>query len=872
MNNAAREVDIILNFLADTSGAQEMQQALNEINGAAHSAAQGANQMSQYYSQGYQQWAHEQSLLSDAARAMQQEMSYGWMTNNQAYIQARENMIAAQYGYYLMARAGTAYNGTTRTMMNQVYALGAAMRSANDQMINNNTHLRMSFLQTAGQMANMTTQAARISDNYDRMRNPLYMLNRGHLAVADTLNRIANNGNAANLALRMLGPTASTKQLNDMVMMINQGLMRFQQVAIGSAITAAVLFYAMHKLSMMNEEYSSSLNTMLWSVYNALQPMLTVFRDIAIAMFNGITAIAQWITAWNDANPILARFIQGVLLIAPALTLLLSPLAIGIGLLGGFQAAWAAIWALIGPLITGLAAMTATVWVVAAALIALYMYFIATGDTADRFREKVDGALSALMSKLQEVFGFAIPYFQTFADAVKNAFGTVSTAIKDAIGGDFEGLKSIFAAILPTLVALLVGGIPGLLISFSRFIPMLGEQLNSQTGMLSGIINNLFTSLVTFLQTGLPQLVQIGAQVIQQLISGIIQYLPALMTGVILIAQNLVQLFGQVLPMLLEAGLTILQSIVEGIIMALPVLLEAALQIIMTIIEMVVVFLPMLLETGTQLLLMLIQGIINMLPMLIDTALTLITTLLNALIALLPQVIQMGVNLLLQLVVGIINALPQLVSAAFTLIIALLDAIVALLPQILAMGVTILKELVGGILSAIGQIVMAAGRIVLDFVNGILDYDYASIGREIINGLVAGISAGGTAVWNAVKGLAGGISNGFKEFFGIASPSKLFKEYGGWLTEGLSIGMVAEVPKAVQASGYVANSVMGEFATESSNGQYQATQASSTVNNSPVVNINIDGQSANAEYPDLENTVMDALDQFFASQQTLFAR
>lgn len=869
--DTAREIDIILNFIADTAEVRQMNQEMQQMINTTQDGARSAGRMGNYYSAEYGRWRHEQALLSEEARAMQREMSRGWMNNNNAYIRARENMIAAQYGYYRLARAGADYNGTTTQMMNNIYELGDAHRRARDQMIANNVMMRRSFMEQAGMFANMTTQAERISANYERMRNPLLMINRGHLAVAGALNRIANNGNAANIALRQLGPTASTKQLNDHIMMINQGLMRFQFVAIGSAITAGVLFYAMHKLSMMNEEYSGALNKMLWSVYNALQPMLTVFRDLAIGLFKTITAIAEWVTAWNDANPILARFIQGILLLAPLITLLLSPLAIGIGLFGGFQAALFALWAFIGPMITGLAAMTATVWVVVAALIALYMYFIATGDTADRFRAKVDGMISALVGKFREL-SQAFPIIDQIGQVFANAFNTISNAIKGVIAGDFTALKELFMQLLPTIIAIMVGGIPGLIISLSRFMPAIAEGMTKNSSAIGDVIRNLLTSIVTFISNGIPIIINAAREIIQALVAGIQQYVPILLNAIPIIIETFMTAISTLAPAVFESAMTLLTSLVQGIVQYLPVLIDGVMQIVNFILETFGIMAPVLLEVGLNILVTLLQGIIDSLPMLIDAAIQIITTLLNTLVSLLPLFAEIGIQMLIQLIIGILNMLPQIVTTAISLIGTLITTIVGMLPQILDMGGQIIAALILGIIQLVGELGKAAVTLITTFWNKFKEFDWGQIGRDIINGIKNGITNAASALGDAALGVASKVGGAFKSFFRIASPSKLMKEYGSFVTEGFSIGMVAEVPKVVQAAEYVSGSAASQFGQTAAMSNYATNNNTNNLNNQSSVTINIDGKQDTSNALGLQGVVNDAMDIQYAYLKTIYRR
>lgn len=62
-------------------------------------------------------------------------------------------------------------------------------------------------------------------------------------------------------------------------------------------------------------------------------------------------------------------------------------------------------------------------------------------------------------------------------------------------------------------------------------------------------------------------------------------------------------------------------------------------------------------------------------------------------------------------------------------------------------------------------------------------------GKAIVQGLVNGITSAPGAVWNALKSIVLGGINRIKTFLGIKSPSRLFMGIGGYMTDGLAIGL-----------------------------------------------------------------------------------
>ncbi|MED5589638.1 transglycosylase SLT domain-containing protein [Bacillus subtilis] len=382
---------------------------------------------------GIRQYNREMDFLRGSTRGLEadtiqmlNEMRQAWHEERYGMNGFRNELIRAQYGFFQLGNQMDSWSGTNQQFMDEVYRLGRAHKQVTDNMMKNNKMMRMSMLQTVGTLMARSTQSEKIAANYDRMGNPLYQVNKAGLAVSNTLENMAKQGTAAHLALKMLGPTANMKELNDMTMMITQGYMRFQMVALGAAFTNFFMFQGLHKAATQTVPgYSKAWEEMCSTLLKAIQPAIEVFAAFAMAIYKGITAVAKLIIQFNEAHPVLSKMIQGFMLLIPVLTLLLSPLAIGVGLVNGFLGALSSLWMFIGPVVTGLAAMSGTVYVVAGAIVLLVTGIYLLYKNFD---------------KLQERFKPATDAMKRFADMGKSAVvGAFHTMIKEA-----EGLKPAF--------------------------------------------------------------------------------------------------------------------------------------------------------------------------------------------------------------------------------------------------------------------------------------------------------------------------------------------------------------------------------------------------------------------------------------------
>lgn len=108
---------------------------------------------------------------------------------------------------------------------------------------------------------------------------------------------------------------------------------------------------------------------------------------------------------------------------------------------------------------------------------------------------------------------------------------------------------------------------------------------------------------------------------------------------------------------------------------------------------------------------------------------------------------------------------------------------------------------------------------------------FKQIGVDIVMGLWNGIKAKAMQLFDFVKGIGKGIANAFKNVLGIASPSKVFMDYGVNITEGAHNGIKKGESKLVGASKNMGSSIKPSSVARAGGGG-----SSVTVNFAPVIN------------------------------------
>ena len=265
------------------------------------------------------------------------------------------------------------------------------------------------------------------------------------------------------------------------------------------------------------------------------------------------------------------------------------------------------------------------------------------------------------------------------------------------------------------------------------------------------------TSLVQNMTAHLPQFLSAGSKILQALIQGMFLILPALGEFVFALATQLYTQIRSVAPTLLQKGYELLSNLVDGFVKAIPEALPKVLDFVQGIGEKLAEAAPILMQKGFELLQKLVEGIIAAIPILIARVPEIISTFANIINDNFPTILMKGAELLGQLIMGLINAIPTLIANIPKIIDAIVDTLMAF--QWLNLGKNIIKFLGDGINGMVSY-VKKAGKNILDAIkNAILNLPstLANIGKNAMSGLGNALSAAIGFVKSAASRIVGGI-------------------------------------------------------------------------------------------------------------------
>lgn len=204
--------------------------------------------------------------------------------------------------------------------------------------------------------------------------------------------------------------------------------------------------------------------------------------------------------------------------------------------------------------------------------------------------------------------------------------------------------------------------------------------------------------------------------------------------------------------------------------------------------------------------------IMEALPDIVQKGGEIMTGLLDAIIQNLPAFLDTGFQIIGQMISGISANLPSILSTIISIATQMLSSLVQRLPEFLAMGIELLVNLVMGIVQAIPEVLSAIADLIGQAVDAFLNYDWLSLGKSIIDGIVQGLLNFGSKIGETLGNLAKGAFNKVKSFFGINSPSRLMRdEIGRYIPEGIAVGIEANADSVTDAMNDLSNMTVDAY-------------------------------------------------------------
>mgnify|MGYP004564229293 CR=1 FL=1 len=429
---------------------------------------------------------------------------------------------------------------------------------------------------------------------------------------------------------------------------------------------------------------------------------------------------------------------------------------------------------------------------------------------------------------------FGIAAIALLAFSIKSFFEALSMGAGLSWEQMANGLKA-FAIGLGILVAaglLALVAAPGL-IAMAIAIGVLGLVVIGIIGAISILVMILTTFIAVVALAG-PSIgagivaIASGVAAAAAIIAAAAPAIQAALIGVFTALENAAPAMGNAVASMIRA---LTPAVNELIIMA----GVAIRQFISQIYQIIKQKMPELVEIVTTVISGLLQALRNIWPEFLKTILDMLVQFFLELAKNIPKLSATFQALLTEIINLIKTNVPLIVEAFLALIQALLDGLAAKIPDLMASGANLIAAMINGITAQQLIIINAAWDAVITFINGFADAidqkgpelqaavnklitaivnfiknglngmankfspQAGTIGRNIINGVINGVSGAAGALYSKLSGVASSALRSFKSTLGIHSPSRVFATAAGFIVAGIVQGIDRNQSDAVDA-------------------------------------------------------------------------
>lgn len=419
-----------------------------------------------------------------------------------------------------------------------------------------------------------------------------------------------------------------------------------------------------------------------------------------------------------------------------------------------------------------------------------------------------------------------------------NALGNFVSALTSAAGLSWDALSNGLWAIgigLGILIAaglLAIVAVPGL-IALSVAIGVLGLVIIGILGAFT-LLAITFTAFLALAASAGPAIaaglvaVASGIGASAAIIAAAAPAIQAALIGVFTAVENSAPAMSRALGAFVAAfG----PAVNELVILAGVAIRQFISQVYQTITQKM----PELVKIWTTFISGMLETLRNVWPEVLTTVIDLLYQLVMAIVENLPKFRDAYVALLTEWIATVKACVPLMVEALLTLLQSLIDGITAKIPDLATSGANLIAAMINGMASQAVTIINAAWDAVITFINGFADAidqkgpelqaavnklinaiirfikngltgmannfapQAATIGRNIINGVVNGVTSVAGNLYNKMRNVASSALSSFKSTLGIHSPSRVFATAAGFIVAGIVQGIDRNQNKAVSA-------------------------------------------------------------------------
>lgn len=504
--------------------------------------------------------------------------------------------------------------------------------------------------------------------------------------------------------------------------------------------------------------------------------------------------------------------------------------------------------------------------------------------------EKVgEGISNILTTALDKIMELAPSVIEMGVSLITNLTTGILSALPE--------LVTVAAEIITALLDGLAEALPEIALAIVEIVPKIIDALVAAIPQLIEGALNFWMAIISAIPQLIKEILNALPQIIKTIINGLLTAIPLLIDAAISLFMAIIEAIPEIIVALVEALPQIIKTIITALVTAVPQLIEASITLFMALIDAIPQIIVALVDAIPQIIEAVITALIDSAPQLMEASVTVFMAIVEAI----PQILGALVEALGQIISSIFDAILSIGKKIGEWNTELVKKQKETFTEFVNKGVEIIKDLPYKIGHWLGETIAKiiawslemrekAKETAINFVKSLVDFikdipnkihtlltetipkvvqwgvDLAAkgkqaakdlfnnivetitnlpdkmneIGENLVTGLWEGIQGMTSWIGDKVSGFVDGVVDGFKSGFDEHSPSKVTRQIGAYVSEGLGLGISDKAKVAVAA----ARDMVGQIKT-AVNGVNDGLGAGVAGNTTPINNTNTSNNNYN---------------------------
>lgn len=349
------------------------------------------------------------------------------------------------------------------------------------------------------------------------------------------------------------------------------------------------------------------------------------------------------------------------------------------------------------------------------------------------------------------------------------------------------------------------------LVDYTKMVGVAGSAQNQMAQSISGSLTQTKAALDNFLSGSgsAEQLAEVFTNLATNISKAILELAPSILNGIVSLIQTvtpqLASMLFTMIPQLLDAITNMINKLFDMVSKNTTAIKNAVSELVKKFVTFFTNNLPTIIELGLSLIIALATGIGSNLQELIPVVIDCVLKIVDIIIDNLDLIVTAALSIILSLTQGLLDALPRLLAKIPEIILKIQAALTKpeMLQKLISAALTLILALAEGLITSLPELWKAIPKIIsgmwTNLKKTITETDWKKLGKQMLDGILEGLTKFGSSVKDAAKKVYSEIKNKIVDFFKIGSPSKKMRdEIGQWIPKGIAVGIEKGIPETIR--------------------------------------------------------------------------